>query len=268
MPVPLAAAKHTRGLPQQEIYTSQKAIRNTKGTRDTLTIPGQYPVRVLHIPPPGLVNTLRRFADCSGQGYGETFICGCHHQPIFLVAPCAATQSRLTMAGRLSQPPGLLRRPRPSGVSRFAACAVRSGERSAPARLLHLPGLQIARPVSGRWPGVTGLVEAGLRAGPQHGEGGARARRRGGLPDAASEVKTPVKEPPVLASGSTGPFQAPWKATTWPGGSAVGVPPVRPMVVREPFVVYQPCTAPVRVKVYRWPPGRTARRCRSARCTR
>ena len=32
-------------------------------------------------------------------------------------------------------------------------------------------------------------------------------------------VKAPVKEPSVLATGSTGPCQVPWKATTRPDGS-------------------------------------------------
>jgi len=74
IPLLLAGVMHRRGPPQQEIYTSPKAIRNTKGTSDTLTIPSQYPAQVSHIPIRGLGNTLQGFAHCGGQGYRETFI--------------------------------------------------------------------------------------------------------------------------------------------------------------------------------------------------
>src|SRR5262249_59772375 len=66
---------------------------------------------------------------------------------------------------------------------------------------------------------------------------------------APAGVNTSVKELPVSAIGSTAPCQTPWKATTEPLGSRFGVPPVRSMLVREPLVVYQPCTAPVSSKV-------------------
>jgi hypothetical protein len=66
---------------------------------------------------------------------------------------------------------------------------------------------------------------------------------------APAEVNARLKELPVSAIGSTGPCQTPWKATTRPWGSCLGVPPVSSMLVREPLVVYQPCTAPVRSKV-------------------
>ena len=58
MPLLLAGVMHRRGPPQQEIYTSPKAIRNTKGPSDTLAIASQYPAQVSHIPPQGLGNTL------------------------------------------------------------------------------------------------------------------------------------------------------------------------------------------------------------------
>src|ERR1700751_47944 len=69
----LAGVKHWRGSPQQEIYTSPKAIRNTKCPRNTLAIPSQYPAQVSHIPAGGLGNTLRGFRDCGGLRYGEAF---------------------------------------------------------------------------------------------------------------------------------------------------------------------------------------------------
>ncbi len=49
--------------------------------------------------------------------------------------------------------------------------------------------------------------------------------------------------------GSTAPCQVPWNVTVQPLGSRFGVPPVRSMSVREPSVLYQPCTAPVSAKV-------------------
>jgi hypothetical protein len=60
-------------------------------------------------------------------------------------------------------------------------------------------------------------------------------------------VNTSLKEVPTI--GSAVPCQTPWKATTQPWGSWLGVPPVRLMLVREPLVEYQACTAPVRSKV-------------------
>jgi hypothetical protein len=41
----------------------------------------------------------------------------------------------------------------------------------------------------------------------------------------------------VLATGSTGPCQMPWKATTEPGGSGASEPPDRLMSVADPSVV-------------------------------
>ena len=64
---------------------------------------------------------------------------------------------------------------------------------------------------------------------------------------APAGVKASVKEPSVLATGSTGPCQVPWKATTRPGGSGTGEPPDRPMLVGDPSVVSQPCSLPVRL---------------------
>jgi hypothetical protein len=60
-------------------------------------------------------------------------------------------------------------------------------------------------------------------------------------------VKASVNEPSVLATGSTGPRQVPWKATTEPGGSGASEPPDRLMLVSEPSVVSQPCSLPLRL---------------------
>ena len=57
----------------------------------------------------------------------------------------------------------------------------------------------------------------------------------------------------MLATGSAGPCQAPWKATAWPGGGGIGEPPDRPMSVGDPSVVSQPCSLPLRPNEYTRP---------------
>ena len=70
---------------------------------------------------------------------------------------------------------------------------------------------------------------------------------------APAGVKASVKEPSVLATGSTGPCQMPWKATTRPGGSGDREPPDRLMSVSDPSVVSQPCIVPARPNEYTRP---------------